>query len=38
MSAEKIQNAITQSDTAVLIELLEDKTLPIEEVEKIYQA
>jgi len=38
MSAEKIQNAITQSDTAVLIELLEDKALPIEEVEKIYQA
>lgn len=38
MSAEKIQNAIAQSDTAVLIELLEDKTLPIEEVDKIYQA
>jgi hypothetical protein len=38
MSAEKIHNAITQSDSAVLIELLEDKTLPIEEVEKIYQA
>lgn len=38
MSAEKLQNAITQSDTDVLIELLEDKTLPIEDVEKIYTA
>lgn len=38
MSAEKIQNAIAQSDNAALIELLEDKTLPIEDVEKIYNA
>lgn len=38
MSAEKIQNAITQSDTAALIELLEDKSLPIEDVEAIYNA
>jgi len=38
MSAEKIQNAVTQSDTTALIELLEDKTLPIEEVEAIYNA
>lgn len=38
MSAEKIQNAISQSDTAALIELLEDKALPIEDVEAIYNA
>jgi len=38
MSAEMIQNALAQSDTAPLIELLEDKTLPIEEVQSIYNA
>jgi hypothetical protein len=38
MSAETTQNAITQSDTALLIELLEDKALPIEEVKAIYTA
>ncbi|MFY9141835.1 hypothetical protein [Sulfuricurvum sp.] len=38
MSAEMIQNALAQSDTSALIELLEDKTLPIEEVQSIYNA
>ena len=38
MSTEALQNAIAQSDTALLIELLEDKTLPIEEVQAIYNA
>lgn len=38
MSTNTIQNAIKQSDTALLIELLEDKSLPIEEVQKIYNA
>jgi hypothetical protein len=38
MSAETTQNAIDQSDTALLIELLEDKALPIEEVQAIYNA
>ena len=33
-----VQNAINTSDTLALIELLEDKTLPIEEVQKIYSA
>lgn len=31
-----VQNAINTSDTSALIELLEDKTLPIEDVQKIY--
>lgn len=38
MSAEMIQNAIAQSNNAALIEFLEDKTLPIQEAEKIYNA
>ncbi|MDD5717693.1 MAG: hypothetical protein PHW64_07795 [Sulfuricurvum sp.] len=38
MSTEKLQNALANSDTAELIELLEDKTLPIEEVQAIYNA
>ena len=38
MANTTIQNAITTSDTAALIELLEDKTLPIEEVRSIYNA
>lgn len=38
MSTEIIQNALAKSDTAALIELLEDKTLPIEEVQSIYNA
>lgn len=38
MSTEMIENAIAQSDTAALIELLEDKSLPIEEVKAIYDA
>lgn len=38
MSAENIQNTLEQSDTSALIELLEDKTLPIEHVEAIYNA
>lgn len=33
-----LHNAIAASDTATLIELLEDKTLPIEEVQSIYNA
>lgn len=31
-----VQNAINTSDTSALIELLEDKTLPIEDIQKIY--
>jgi hypothetical protein len=38
MSTETTQNAIAQSNTALLIELLEDKILPIEEVQAIYTA
>lgn len=38
MSTEMIKNALAESDTAALIELLEDKTLPIEEVQSIYNA
>ena len=38
MSTETTLNAIAQSDTALLIELLEDKSLPIEEVQAIYNA
>lgn len=38
MSTNMTENAIKQSDTALLIELLEDKTLPIEEVQAIYNA
>ncbi|MDD5052159.1 MAG: hypothetical protein PHO27_05435 [Sulfuricurvum sp.] len=38
MSIETTQTAINMSDTAKLIELLEDKALPIEEVESIYNA
>lgn len=38
MRTEMIQNAIAQSDIAALIEFLEEKTLPIEEVEAIYNA
>jgi len=38
MSTKTTQNAIEQSDTALLIELLEDKSLPIEEVQAIYNA
>ncbi len=38
MRTEMIQNAIAQSDIAALIEFLEEKTLPIEEVETIYNA
>ncbi len=33
-----VQNAINTSDTATLIELLEDKALPIEDVSAIYTA
>lgn len=33
-----VQNAINTSDTATLIELLEDKALPIEDVSAIYSA
>jgi len=38
MAQSTLQNAITTSDTATLIELLEDKALPIEEVQSIYYA
>ncbi|MDD2267864.1 hypothetical protein [Sulfuricurvum sp.] len=38
MSTETTLNAIEQSNTALLIELLEDKSLPIEEVQAIYNA
>jgi hypothetical protein len=38
MRTEMIQNALAQSDTTELIELLEDKSLPIEEVQAIYNA
>lgn len=38
MSVDALHEAITQSNTARLIELLEDKTLPIEDVETIYNA
>lgn len=38
VNTEVVQNAITQSDTAKLIELLEDKTLDINDVETIYNA
>jgi hypothetical protein len=38
MSTNTTENAIKQSDTTLLIELLEDKTLPIEEVQAIYNA
>ncbi|MDP2851275.1 MAG: hypothetical protein Q8O20_09420 [Sulfuricurvum sp.] len=38
MHTEMIQNALTHSDTSELIELLEDKSLPIEEVKAIYSA
>jgi hypothetical protein len=36
MTADTLQHAIATSDTALLIELLEDKTLPIEDVQTIY--
>lgn len=38
MASEIIENAISTSDIPQLIECLEDKTLPIEEVESIYNA
>lgn len=38
MSTATLANAIEQSDTAKLIEFLEDKSLPIEDVETIYNA
>jgi len=38
MSTSAVTNAIAGSDTAKLIEFLEDKTLPIEDVEAIYDA
>ncbi len=38
MASETIENAISASDITQLIELLEDKTLPIEEVQTIYNA
>ncbi len=38
MASETIENAISASDITKLIELLEDKTLPIEEVRTIYNA
>lgn len=38
MANTTLHNAIAASDTATLIELLEDKTLPIEEVQSIYIA
>lgn len=38
MSALSIETAIAESDIATLIEFLEDKTLPIEDVETIYYA
>lgn len=38
MAVTALHNAITSSDTATLIELLEDKTLPIEDVQSIYNA
>ncbi|MGE4471952.1 MAG: hypothetical protein AB7D20_04070 [Sulfuricurvum sp.] len=38
MGSETIQIAIAQSDTTALIEALEDKTLPIEDVQTIYNA
>ena len=38
MADTNVQNAIMTSDTSTLIELLENKTLPIEEVQAIYNA
>ena len=38
MADSILHTAIAASDTATLIELLEDKTLPIEEVQSIYNA
>jgi hypothetical protein len=38
MAETTLQNAIKQSDTATLIELLEDKSLPIEDIQAIYNA
>ncbi|MBD3809142.1 MAG: hypothetical protein IE884_01265 [Sulfuricurvum sp.] len=38
MASETIENAISTSDIPRLIEYLEDKTLPIEEVQSIYNA
>ncbi len=38
MSTTTINTAIAESDVATLIDLLEDKTLPIEDVEAIYNA
>ncbi|MBN2871005.1 MAG: hypothetical protein JXK04_08645 [Campylobacterales bacterium] len=38
MSTPTINTAIAESDVATLIDLLEDKTLPIEDVEAIYNA
>lgn len=38
MASETIENAISTSDIPQLIEYLEDKTLPIEEVQSIYNA
>jgi hypothetical protein len=38
MSNSALQNAIDTLDTSTLIEFLEDKTLPIEEVQSIYTA
>lgn len=38
MASTTIENAISQSDISQLIEFLEDKTLPIEEVKAIYNA
>ncbi len=38
MSLESVQHAISASDTAALIELLEDPSLPIDAVQTIYNA
>lgn len=38
MADTNVQNAIMTSDTSALIELLENKTLPIEDVQAIYNA
>lgn len=38
MASETVENAISTSDIPQLIECLEDKTLPIEEVQSIYNA
>lgn len=38
MATNLLENAINESNTALLIEFLEDKTLPIDDVKKIYEA